>query len=133
MIFTNLLSISFNPPTNSLISIDNSGGINNDAVTTIIKSIADQGATIVISAIVILFFGIYLRNVLKRENELVYGIRPQLSEINSSINKLQKSFNDSINAHNTRTNQSMSTVEKNTDDIKDSISNETELMLSSPP
>ena len=118
-------------PTNTpslLLSISVSDNTTENFVTTIVKSIADQGATIVIAAIVIIFFGVYLKNVLKRENELVYGIVPKLAEIKSTIEKLQTSFNESIGSHNTRTNQSMTSLERDTDVIKEGITEETALL-----
>ena len=99
-----------------------------DTLSTTIQSIADQGVTIIIAAIVILFLGNYLNNVLKRENDVLYGILPKLEEINKSIKQLQTTFNEVIGAHNARSNQSLKTIERTTSDIKGDISEEAEML-----
>ena len=99
-----------------------------DILASTIKSIADQGATIVITAIVLIFLGSYLKSVLKRENDVIYGILPKLTEINTTIKGLQKSVNDVVGSHNMRANQSFNNIERAADDIKDGICDENEIL-----
>ena len=99
-----------------------------DVLLSIIQSIADQGVMIVITSIVVIFLGKYLKIVMDRETELINGILPKLDELNNSIKDLQKTFNEAIGSHNTRSNQSLRTLERDSSDIKNYISDNEDLL-----
>ena len=101
---------------------------NNDGLTNIVQTIADLGVTLVIAAIVVVFLGKYLSTLIDREKSLIDGILPKINELNTSIQDLQKTFNEAIGSHNTRSNQSLRTLERDANDIKKCISEDEEIL-----
>lgn len=91
-----------------------------------VEPIANFGVLVVIASIFLVsiilclrkFIGTYTQTVDKTIN----GVIPKLEEINKSILDLNAYVNEMLSIHNARSNQSFKSIEKDTDDIKDLIS-----------
>lgn len=88
------------------------------------KSITEYGILVVIAAIFLVIVFCIFRRMINSYSSTVDGIIPKLEETTKAINDLKLSFNEVMSAHNAHSNQSLRSLERESKEIHESLSQE---------
>lgn len=88
------------------------------------KSITEYGILVVIAGIFLVVVFCLFKRMINSYSSTVDGIIPKLEETTKAINELKLSFNEVMSAHNAHSNQSLRSLERETKEIQESLSQE---------